>query len=245
VGSDADRGVVLLLWLSVTGAVERQLAIGEAWDAVLQSPGSGFGSSVAWLGAPAGATVRANRVVVGTNATRAHVVTLGTLSGPTSSAPTITSVQPTSGLPQAGGVNVEAVGQHEGALELPRGDATVEVIPLFVVLLFAADRKLLVFQGNFQLVPREPGHGERDAHRSRSALLDIVGGIGLGRRALGPVDQGAGVVEAQQEGTVEQDCTRRHHASGPRSGLRLTAPRKRRGRAKRSDGDGTWPLQPR
>src|SRR5690554_3641087 len=40
--------------------------------------------------------------------------------------------------------NLDAVGQYEGALELTRGDAAVEVDPVLVVGLPAADQKLIV-----------------------------------------------------------------------------------------------------
>src|SRR5579864_3681452 len=53
--------------------------------------------------------------------------------------------------------------QHEGALEVARGDAAMDVLPGLVVLLATADHELVFLNGYIELVAGEPRHRQRDA----------------------------------------------------------------------------------
>src|SRR3954469_13802254 len=52
--------------------------------------------------------------------------------------------------------------QHEGALEVARGDAAMDVLPGLVVLLAAPDHELVFLNGYIELVAGKPGHGQRN-----------------------------------------------------------------------------------
>ena len=55
--------------------------------------------------------------------------------------------------------DLDAVGQHEAALELARGDAAVQEDPAFGVLgLAAADHELVVLERDREVVLGEAGH---------------------------------------------------------------------------------------
>ena len=89
--------------------------------------------------------------------------------------------------------DLDAVGQHEAALELARGDAAVQEDPaLRVVALAAADHQLVVLECDREVVLAEAGHGQRDAVGGVAALLDVVGRIpvvaGLGGAFHQPVE---------------------------------------------------------
>src|ERR1700690_44865 len=58
---------------------------------------------------------------------------------------------------------LHAVRQHESALELARGDAAVDVLPAFVVLLPPANHQLTFLDADVELVAGEAGDGKRDA----------------------------------------------------------------------------------
>src|ERR1700719_2661237 len=77
---------------------------------------------------------------------------------------------------------LHAVRQHEGALELARGDTAVDILPAFVVLLAAADDELALLDGDIELVAGKPRYRKGDAQTlgiipvARNAL-DIVGRV--------------------------------------------------------------------
>src|SRR5947199_736394 len=75
--------------------------------------------------------------------------------------------------------------QHEGALEVARGDAAMDVLPGLIVLLAAPDDEVIFLNGNIELVTGEAGHGQRDAQPfglliAAVAALDVVGRIAVG-----------------------------------------------------------------
>ena len=81
---------------------------------------------------------------------------------------------------ERGSGHLDAVGQHEAALELARGDAAVqEGAALGVVGLAAADHQLVVLQGDREVVLGEAGDGEGDPVAALVALLDVVGRIAV------------------------------------------------------------------
>src|SRR5882762_1150499 len=80
-----------------------------------------------------------------------------------------------------GSRHLDTLGQDEGALELPRRDAAVQVDTLLVVGLLAAHHELVVLDPNREVVHCESGDGERDAQRILAGLFDIVGGVAVGR----------------------------------------------------------------
>src|SRR5580700_8308272 len=63
--------------------------------------------------------------------------------------------------------HIHAVSEHEGALELPRGDAAMQVLPGLVVLLASADDELVFLSGYIELVAGKSRHRERDAQPFR------------------------------------------------------------------------------
>jgi hypothetical protein len=74
-----------------------------------------------------------------------------------------------------------------------------------VGIALAGHDQLAALDGHLQLVGREAGHRQGDAHPAVVGLLDIVGRIAFGGGLGGALDQVSGVFEAQQEGAVEQD----------------------------------------
>src|SRR5437016_1238891 len=75
--------------------------------------------------------------------------------------------------------------QHEGALEVARGDAAMDVLPGLVVLLAAPDHELVFLNGHIELVAGKSRHRERDAQPFGLAVgtvtpLDVVGRITIG-----------------------------------------------------------------
>ena len=64
--------------------------------------------------------------------------------------------------------HLHAVRQHEGALELARRDAAVEILPGLLVLLPTADDELAFLDGDVELVAGEPRNRQRDAQPFRA-----------------------------------------------------------------------------
>jgi hypothetical protein len=65
-------------------------------------------------------------------------------------------------------LHLYSVSQEKSLAELPRSNATIEVVAILVVLRLSADDKLLVFEGNVEIFPRETGNGNRDPQRFRA-----------------------------------------------------------------------------
>src|ERR1700731_284861 len=79
---------------------------------------------------------------------------------------------------------LHAVRQHESALELARGDAAVDVLPAFVVLLPAADDELALLYADIELVAGETRDRKGNAQPFRTVpvsgnALDVVRRIAL------------------------------------------------------------------
>src|SRR6202044_1982533 len=98
---------------------------------------------------------------------------------------------------------LHAIRQHEGALELPRGDAAVDVLPAFIVLLPAADDELALLYGDIELVAGKTRHRKGNTQPlgtvpvARNAL-DVVRGIpvcGL----PDSIEHALDLIEAKQE----------------------------------------------
>src|SRR5215813_4219425 len=69
--------------------------------------------------------------------------------------------------------------QHESALEVARGDAAMDVLPGFVLLLTTPDHELVFLNGYIELVAGESRHRQRDSQPFGLAVgtvtsLDIV-----------------------------------------------------------------------
>src|SRR5206468_4125449 len=58
--------------------------------------------------------------------------------------------------------HMHSLRQHEGALEVARGDAAMNVLPGLVVLLAATDDELVFLNGDIELVTGETRHRQRD-----------------------------------------------------------------------------------
>src|SRR4051794_9079139 len=95
--------------------------------------------------------------------------------------------------------------QHEGALEVACGNAAMDVLPGLVVLLPAADDKLVFLNGYIELVTGETRHRQRDPEPfglavGTVAALDIVGRVAVGT-LYDAVERPLDFVESQQERT--------------------------------------------
>src|SRR3984957_9570341 len=100
---------------------------------------------------------------------------------------------------------LHAVRQHEGALELARGDAAVDVLPAFVVLLPAADDELALLYADIELVARKTRDRKGNAQPFRTVpvsgnALNVVRRIAL-RGLADAIEHALDLVEAKQEGT--------------------------------------------
>ena len=82
----------------------------------------------------------------------------------------------------------------------------MQIDPVALVGLLAADRELVFDDFDHQAVAGEAGHGQRDAQPVLADPLDIVGGIAF--CALGQtVERALELVEAQQQGRIEHRHT--------------------------------------
>src|SRR3954468_3528862 len=95
--------------------------------------------------------------------------------------------------------------QHEGALEVARGDAAMDVLPGLVVVLAAADDELVFLNGYIELVAGEPRHRQRDPEPFGLAVVTVATLDIVGRVAVGALDDAIertlDFVESQQERT--------------------------------------------
>src|SRR5579863_255066 len=87
-------------------------------------------------------------------------------------------------LREFGALDLHALGKDKGALELPGGDAAMQIVPHLLLFLPAADQELVLLDRDLDLVLRECGHGKRNAQSFRLAAvrgdpLDIVGRIAI------------------------------------------------------------------
>ena len=98
--------------------------------------------------------------------------------------------------------------QHEGALELARGDAAMQINPLGIVGLLAADDELIILDGDAEIAHRKSGDGEGDAQRIFAELLDVVGRIPVARDLADAVERPLEMVETEQQRRVEQRQSR-------------------------------------
>ena len=63
---------------------------------------------------------------------------------------------------EIGAENFDALGEQEGLLELPRGNAPMEVSPRSFFLLPAADHQLTLLDHHFKVVFCKPGNSKND-----------------------------------------------------------------------------------
>src|SRR5580704_15260443 len=108
--------------------------------------------------------------------------------------------------------------QHEGALEVARGDAAMDVLPGLVVLLPAPDHELVFLNGYIELVAGKSRHRQRDPQPLGLAVrpftpLDIVGRVTVGAFD-DAIEHALDLVKSQQERTGERRNTR-HSLQSP------------------------------
>src|SRR5262249_48693061 len=96
--------------------------------------------------------------------------------------------------------HLDAFGQHEGALELARRDAAVQIHALRIVGLLAADDELVVFDRDAEVTHGEAGDRQRDAQRVLAELLDIIGRVSVARNLADPIERPLEMVEPQEQG---------------------------------------------
>src|SRR5437879_9288935 len=104
--------------------------------------------------------------------------------------------------------------QHEGALEVARGDAAMDVLPGLVVLLAAPDHELVFLNGHIELVAGKTRHRQRDAQAFGLAVgtvtpLDVVGRITVGAFD-DAIERTLDFVEPKQERTGQRRNTRHY-----------------------------------
>src|ERR1700761_4688935 len=104
---------------------------------------------------------------------------------------------------QRGSGDFDAVSQDEAAQKLSRRDATVKERFAVCVCLTAANHQLAVLFGDAKLFYRKARHRERYANAAVFQLFDIVGRVGIARRAGGAFQEPFQMVEAQKVGTCE------------------------------------------
>src|ERR1700761_202101 len=121
-------------------------------------------------------------------------------------------------VPQIRAQHMHPLCQHEGALEVARGDAAMDVLPGFVVLLSAPNHELVFLNGYIELVAGKSRHRQRDAQPLGLAVrpftpLDIVGRVTVGAFD-DAVEHALDLVESQKERTGERRNTR-HSLQSP------------------------------
>src|SRR5215475_1533050 len=108
--------------------------------------------------------------------------------------------------------------QHEGALEVARGDAAMDVLPGLVVLLATPDHELVFLNGYIELIAGEARYRQRDSQPLGLAVrtvtpLDVVGRVTVGAFDHA-IEHALDFVEAQKERTGERRNTR-HSLQSP------------------------------
>src|SRR6185295_15977894 len=109
---------------------------------------------------------------------------------------------------QVGLLHLHAIRQHESSLELPGGDAAVQILPALVVLLAPPDDELFLLDGHLELIEREARDRQRDTQALRvvavaSEPLDVVGRIAV-RRLGHAVERTLDLVEADEKRTGQR-----------------------------------------
>jgi hypothetical protein len=99
--------------------------------------------------------------------------------------------------------HLHSISQYKGALELARGNATVDVLPALVVLLTPANNQLTLLNRDIELVAGEPCHRQGNSQPIRAVplvrnALDVVRWITVGGLA-DAIEHALDLVEAEQK----------------------------------------------
>src|SRR5215470_641026 len=136
---------------------------------------------------------------------------------------------------EPGRLHLDALGEHEGTLELARGDAAMQIDALALLLLLAAHDELVVLDDETKILQREAGDGQGQTQRLLAGLLHVVGRVAVGLGLRDAIEHAFEMVEAQEQWGIE-DREPGHQASSS-SGERVDKlgpewhPRKRDGRS--------------
>ncbi len=84
----------------------------------------------------------------------------------------------------------------------------MQVHPLPVVLLLAANRELRILDAHFEILGPEAGDRQRDAQVVLGDLLDIVGRITVARGLRHPVERSLEMLEAEQQWAIQSGQSR-------------------------------------
>src|SRR5262249_19157313 len=88
--------------------------------------------------------------------------------------------------------------------ELARGDAAMQINAVgAVVLLFAANDKLIVLDAHIQIVLGEARDCQRYSQAMLAGLLNVVRGITFRRSLVDPIEHALDVIKAEQQRTGE------------------------------------------
>ncbi len=102
---------------------------------------------------------------------------------------------------ELGAQHLDAIGEDKAALELPRGNATVEEGLLFGIVQTASNDQLIVFDGNAEIFGGKPCNRESDLETLIARVLDVVRRI---RLRLGiALEEPLDVFEAQKKRAIQ------------------------------------------
>ena len=109
---------------------------------------------------------------------------------------------------EIGTQDLHAIGKQKGALKLAGSNAAMQILPLLVIHLTAANDELIFFYRDVELLAGEASHCQRDSQALRLPLaageaLDIVGRIAIRGRPADPVERPFDIVKPQKEGGVQ------------------------------------------
>ena len=79
----------------------------------------------------------------------------------------------------------------------------MQIDPVAVVFLLAANGELVIGQFDLHVIPGKTGNGEADAQSRFAQTLDIVGGITVASGFVGPVEQLLEMIKSQQQRRIE------------------------------------------
>jgi hypothetical protein len=94
--------------------------------------------------------------------------------------------------------HLDALSQDKGSLELPGGDAAVQIHPLRIIRLLAAHDELVVFNRNAEVTHRKASYREGNPQSILAELLDIVRRISIARNLADPIERPLEMIEPQE-----------------------------------------------
>jgi len=94
--------------------------------------------------------------------------------------------------------HLDAFGEDKGPLELPGGDAAMQIYALGIVRLLAAHDELIILNRNPEVAHCEAGHREGNPQGILAKLFDVVGRISVSRNLADSIERSLEVIEPQE-----------------------------------------------